>query len=77
MTRIPKSQALAQVEKLERVLSGALRAGDRQADELVRLSRLNARQRSVMWRTLSLIRRGRHGDAIVVLKTELDPESAQ
>jgi hypothetical protein len=47
------------MEELESVLSGALKFGDKQADQLIELSRLNARQRRVLWRALSLLRRGR------------------
>jgi hypothetical protein len=46
------------VEQLERVLAGALRAGDQLTDELARLARVNARQRNAMWRALNLIRQG-------------------
>ena len=58
------------MEELESVLSGALKFGDKQADQLIELSRLNARQRRVLWRALSLLRRGRRDDAIVALETE-------
>jgi hypothetical protein len=58
------------VRTLEGVLTAALKAGDKQADELVRLSRVAARQRSVMWRAFSLIKQGRHHDAVAALETE-------
>jgi hypothetical protein len=58
------------MERLESALSGALRAGDRQADELARLSRVAARQRRTLWRAFHLIRRGRHADALAALEAE-------
>jgi len=56
--------------ELERALNGALQFGDQLADELVRLSRLNARQKRVLWRAFCLLKQGRYDDAIVVLETE-------
>jgi hypothetical protein len=63
--------ATKRVEKLEGALSGALKAGDRQADKLARLSRISARQRNVMWRALNLIQRGKYDDAALVMETDL------
>jgi len=51
-------KALAQVEKLESALSGTLQFGDRQADELANLSRINVRQKRTLWRAFNLIERG-------------------
>jgi|SRR5215813_10344641 len=62
--------SVQRVERLERALSGALRFGDRQADELARLSQLTARQKRTLWRALALIKQGRHEDAIVALEAE-------
>jgi hypothetical protein len=64
------SEALARIEKLESVLSGALQFGDRQANELIRLSRVATRQKRTLWQALSLLKRGRYDDAIVALKAE-------
>ena len=64
------SEAFARVEKLESALAGAMRAGDKQTDELARLSRLNARQRSAMWRAFHLIKRGKYSAAAAVMETE-------
>jgi hypothetical protein len=52
-------------------LAGALRAGDKQGTELARLSQLTTRQRRVLWRALTLIKRGRYEDAIVALETSI------
>jgi hypothetical protein len=65
----PAEPVRGRAERLASALSGAMRAGDRQADELARLSRVNARQRGALWRALHLIRRGRRDDAIAVLET--------
>ena len=65
------AEALARVEKLERALVGAMQAGDGQADELARLSRVNARQRRrALWRAFCLLRQGRRADAVLALETE-------
>jgi len=58
-------------EQLASTLAGALRFGDRQADELVRLSRVTARQKRTLWRALHLIRRGRYAAAAAVMETDL------
>jgi len=57
------TNAIKRVETLKSALSGALQFGDKQADELVRLSRINARQRRALWRAFYLIKLGRHDDA--------------
>jgi hypothetical protein len=57
------------VERLESALSGAMRGGDRQADELIRLSRIAVRQRRNLWRALGLLRQGRYAEAVTVLET--------
>jgi hypothetical protein len=64
------AEALARVEKLERALVGAMQAGDGQADELARLSRVNARQRRALWRAFCLLKQGRRADAVLALETE-------
>ena len=56
-------------EQLASTLAGALRFGDRQADELARLATINARQKRTLWRALHLIKQGRCDDAIAVLET--------
>lgn len=66
-----------QVERLESALSGALRCGDAQADELVRLSRLTARQKRVLWQAFILLKRGKYDAALVALEAALDPEAAR
>jgi hypothetical protein len=60
------TDAVSRVKKLESALAGAMRAGDRQTDELVRLSGINARQRRALWRALNLIERDRPNDAASV-----------
>ena len=59
------------VERLERALCGALRAGERQVDELIRLSQLNVRQKRAMWRAFHLIRQGKFDAAALVMETNL------
>jgi len=51
------------VEQLESVLTGALRAGDRQASELARLSQLTTRQKRTLWRAFILLKQGRYDEA--------------
>jgi hypothetical protein len=68
---IEKTSSAERVERLETVLAGAMRAGDIQADELIRLSGINARQSRAMWRALSLMKRGRYSDATLVIETDL------
>ena len=58
------------MEKLERALTGALQAGDRQADELVRLSGISARQRRALWRAFILLKQGRYDADAAVMETE-------
>jgi hypothetical protein len=69
------------MERLASALSGALQLGDRQADQVIELSRINGRQRRVLWRAFHLIKRGRHVDALAALETECselrDRESAR
>ena len=64
------AETLARVEKLSSVLASALKAGDAQADELVRLSQLTVRQRRAMWRAFCLLKLGRYEDAATVLEAE-------
>jgi hypothetical protein len=59
------------VEKLESALAGAMRAGDFQADEIVRLTQTVFRQRSAMRRVIALAERGQVAVAIGLLKDEL------
>jgi hypothetical protein len=58
------------IAALESALTGALHAGDRQADELIRLSRVNARQGRALWRAFNLLKQGRYDEAIVALEVE-------
>jgi len=58
------------VEQLESVLTGALRAGDRQASELARLSQLTTRRKRTLWRAFILLKQGRYDEAAAVLETE-------
>src|SRR5262245_5862817 len=57
--------------RLESALAGALQLGDRQGDELARLSRVNARQKRTLWRTFCLLKQGRRDDAVAALEAEL------
>ena len=57
----------ARVARLESALTGALRAGDRQADELTHLSKLNA----FLWRAFTLLKQGRYDEAAQKLGSEL------
>jgi hypothetical protein len=66
------------VEQLETALAGGLRAGDQLTDELVRLSKLTARQKRTLWRVFNLLKRGRYDDAVLVLETECcEPRSVK
>ena len=82
-----------QAKRLERALRGAYKLGDKQVDELVRLSGITVRQRRAMWRAFCLLRQGRYDDAVAILEAEcslstidnvpeprdrkIDPESPQ
>src|SRR5262245_58222289 len=67
----PMIASVKRVKKLESALSGALRAGDLQADRLVELSNLTARQKRTLWRAFNLIERGRYSDAANEIASEL------
>jgi len=69
--KLPQALPQERVRKLGSALTGALRAGDRQADELARLSQLTARQRNVMWRAVNLIRQGRYIAAVLIMENDL------
>jgi len=59
-----------QMAKLESALAGAIRAGDQQSDELVRLSNLTVRQKRTLWRAFCLLKQGRYDDAAMALEAE-------
>jgi hypothetical protein len=54
------------------MLQTAIELGDRQADELARLSRLSAQYRSALFRALRHAHCGRMARAIAVLEQELE-----
>jgi hypothetical protein len=54
------------------LLQTAIKLGDQQVDELVRLSRLSAHYRSALFRALHYARCGRTSRAIEIIEQELE-----
>jgi hypothetical protein len=61
----------------EDLLQTAIKFGDRQTDELARLSRLSVRYRSALFRALNYARSGQMARAIEIIEQELERDRTE